>query len=113
MHYYPIDTPCILQIYEGKVDPWVMSDNCTDNVPILIKRATFCSAFAADARDFRQYNSWVRCSHSSHSFMRGPSAFPDCQGWNACMMLPAMQQGCLECLNLWTWARHAVAAVTG
>ena len=49
-----------LQIYEGKIDPWVMSDNCTDNVPILIKRATFCSAFAADARDFRQYNSWVR-----------------------------------------------------
>ena len=52
-----------LQIYEGKIDPWVMSDNCTDNVPVLIKRATFCSAFAADARDFRQYNSWVRlCS---------------------------------------------------
>ena len=49
-----------LQIYEGKVDPWVMSDNCTDNVPVLIKRATFCSAFAADARDFRAYNSWVR-----------------------------------------------------
>ncbi|CAL5218412.1 g88 [Coccomyxa viridis] len=47
------------QIYEGKIDPWVMSDNCTDNVPVLIKRATFCSAFAADARDFRQYNSWV------------------------------------------------------
>ena len=51
---------CVLQIYEGKIDPWVMSDNCTDNVPVLIKRATFCSAFAADARDFRQYNSWVR-----------------------------------------------------
>ena len=50
----------VLQIYEGKIDPWVMSDNCTDNVPVLIKRATFCSAFAADARDFRQYNSWVR-----------------------------------------------------
>ena len=50
----------MLQIYEGKIDPWVMSDNCTDNVPVLIKRATFCSAFAADARDFRQYNSWVR-----------------------------------------------------
>ncbi len=49
----------LLQIYEGKIDPWVMSDNCTDNVPVLIKRATFCSAFAADARDFRQYNSWV------------------------------------------------------
>ena len=49
----------LLQIYEGEIDPWVMSDNCTDNVPILIKRATFCSAFAADARDFRQYNSWV------------------------------------------------------
>ena len=49
----------LLQIYEGKVDPWVMSDNCTDNVPVLIKRATFCSAFAADARDFRSYNSWV------------------------------------------------------
>jgi len=49
-----------LQIYEGMVDPRVMSDNCTDNVPVLIKRATFCSAFAADARDFRSYNSWVR-----------------------------------------------------
>ena len=58
---------CVLQIYEGKVDPWVMSDNCTDNVPILIRRATFCSAFAADARDFRQYNSWVRPTHTSHS----------------------------------------------
>lgn len=66
---YSIDMPCYgLQIYEGKVDPWVMSDNCTDNVPILIKRATFCSAFAADARDFRQYNSWVRHTRASHSF---------------------------------------------
>ena len=37
-----------------------MSDNCTDAVPVLIRRATFCSAFAADARDFRSYNSWVR-----------------------------------------------------
>lgn len=54
------DQLLLLQIYEGKIDPWVMSDNCTDNVPVLIKRATFCSAFAADARDFRQYNSWVR-----------------------------------------------------
>lgn len=49
-----------MQIYEGKVEPWMMSDNCTDNVPVLIRRATFCSAFAADARDFRSYNSWVR-----------------------------------------------------
>ncbi len=48
------------QIYEGKVEPWMMSDNCTDNVPVLIRRTTFCSAFAADARDFRSYNSWVR-----------------------------------------------------
>lgn len=51
----------MVQIYEGKVEPWMMSDNCTDNVPVLIRRATFCSAFAADARDFRSYNSWVRC----------------------------------------------------
>lgn len=79
-----------LQIYEGKVDPWVMSDNCTDNVPILIKRATFCSAFAADARDFRQYNSWVRHNNSSHSFMRDSSAVPDSQGCTTCMVLPAM-----------------------
>jgi hypothetical protein len=59
----------MLQIYEGKVEPWVMSENCTDNVPVLIRRATFCSAFAADARDFRSYNSWVSqitpcCLHS-------------------------------------------------
>ena len=45
----------------------MMSDNCTDNVPVLIRRTTFCSAFAADARDFRSYNSWV-CS--SYSFIR-------------------------------------------
>ena len=103
MHYYLIDMPCyVLQIYEGKVDPWVMSDNCTDNVPILIKRATFCSAFAADARDFRQYNSWVRRSHSSHSFTRGPSAVPDCQGCTACIILPAMQKAGLEIPDLWT-----------
>ena len=40
-----------------------MSDMCTENVPVLLRRATFCSAFAADARDFRAYNSWVclRC----------------------------------------------------
>ena len=84
--------PCMLQIYEGKVDPWVMSDNCTDNVPILIKRATFCSAFAADARDFRQYNSWVRRSHSSHSIMRGPSAVPKCKAAQPRIMLAAMQR---------------------
>lgn len=54
-----------LQIYEGKVEPWQMSDNCTDNVPVLIRRSTFCSGFAADARDFRSYNSWVR--HPVHS----------------------------------------------
>ena len=36
-----------------------MSDMCTENVPVLLRRATFCSAFAADARDFRAYNSWV------------------------------------------------------
>ena len=73
-----------------------MSDNCTDNVPILIKRATFCSAFAADARDFRQYNSWVRHSHTSHSFMKGPSALPDCQCCLVCITLPAMQKVCLD-----------------
>jgi hypothetical protein len=54
------DVCALVQIYEGKVEPWVMSENCTDNMPVLIRRATFCSAFAADARDFRSYNSWVR-----------------------------------------------------
>ena len=48
-----------------------MSDNCTDAVPVLIRRATFCSAFAADARDFRSYNSWVR-AHAP--FRRHPNA---------------------------------------
>lgn len=57
----------LVQIYEGKVEPWMMSDNCTDNVPVLIRRTTFCSAFAADARDFRSYNSWVR-HHSMAAF---------------------------------------------
>jgi hypothetical protein len=37
-----------------------MSDYCTDTVPVLLRRATFCRAFAADAKDFRAYNSWVR-----------------------------------------------------
>ena len=50
------------QVYEGKVEPFTMSDNCTDRVPVLLRRATFCSAFAADARDFRSYNSWVRAT---------------------------------------------------
>ena len=36
-----------------------MSDYCTDTVPVLLRRATFCRAFAADAKDFRSYNSWV------------------------------------------------------
>ena len=48
-----------LQIYEGEVEPWLMSDYCTDTVPVLLRRATFCRAFAADAKDFRSYNSWV------------------------------------------------------
>ena len=48
------------QIYEGEVEPWLMSDYCTDTVPVLLRRATFCRAFAADAKDFRAYNSWVR-----------------------------------------------------
>ena len=81
----------MLQIYEGKVDPWVMSDNCTDNVPILIKRATFCSAFAADARDFRQYNSWVRHRQRRRSSVRGPPTVTEWQGCSACVMLPAMK----------------------
>ena len=38
-----------------------MSDYCTDTVPVLLRRSTFCRAFAADAKDFRAYNSWVRC----------------------------------------------------
>ena len=50
----------VLQIYEGEVEPWLMSDYCTDTVPVLLRRATFCRAFAADAKDFRSYNSWVR-----------------------------------------------------
>ena len=49
----------MLQIYEGEVEPWLMSDYCTDTVPVLLRRATFCRAFAADAKDFRSYNSWV------------------------------------------------------
>ena len=49
----------VLQIYEGEVEPWLMSDYCTDTVPVLLRRATFCRAFAADAKDFRSYNSWV------------------------------------------------------
>jgi hypothetical protein len=48
-----------MQLYEGEVEPWKMSDRCTDNVPVLMRRSTFCTSFAADARDFRQYNSWV------------------------------------------------------
>ncbi len=48
-----------LQIYEGEVEPWLMSDYCTDTVPVLLRRSTFCRAFAADAKDFRSYNSWV------------------------------------------------------
>ena len=52
--------PGPLQIYEGEVEPWLMSDYCTDTVPVLLRRATFCRAFAADAKDFRAYNSWVR-----------------------------------------------------
>ena len=47
------------QIYEGEVEPWLMSDFCTEDVPVLIRRRNFCSSFAADARDFRTYNSWV------------------------------------------------------
>ena len=54
-----------LQIYEGEVEPWLMSDYCTDTVPVLLRRATFCRAFAADAKDFRSYNSWVRSHHFS------------------------------------------------
>ena len=42
-----------VQLYEGEVEPWLMSDNCTENVPILIRRATFCGAFNADARNFQ------------------------------------------------------------
>ena len=40
-----------------------MSDYCTDTVPVLLRRATFCRAFAADAKDFRAYNSWVRAQY--------------------------------------------------
>ena len=54
----------VLQIYEGEVEPWLMSDYCTDTVPVLLRRATFCRAFAADAKDFRSYNSWVRALYS-------------------------------------------------
>ena len=48
-----------VQLYEGEVEPWLMSDNCTENVPILIRRATFCGAFNADARNFHTYSSFT------------------------------------------------------
>lgn len=59
----------MLQIYEGEVEPWLMSDYCTDTVPVLLRRATFCRAFAADAKDFRSYNSWVY-SHNRIPMLR-------------------------------------------
>ena len=58
-----------VQIYEGEVEPWLMSDYCTDTVPVLLRRSTFCRAFAADAKDFRSYNSWVRANISNGSQM--------------------------------------------
>ena len=58
----PIPSFSMVQIYEGEVEAWLMSDYCTDTVPVLLRRSTFCRAFAADAKDFRAYNSWVRSS---------------------------------------------------
>lgn len=49
----------MVQLYEGEVEPWLMSDNCTDNVPVLLRRATFCATFNADARNFQQYSSFA------------------------------------------------------
>jgi hypothetical protein len=77
-------------VYEGKVEPFTMSDNCTDNVPVLLRRATFCSAFAADARDFRSYNSWVRHLH------------------NLLQHVVRMQQGACYALGMPSNARSAV-----
>ena len=75
----------LLQIYEGEVEPWLMSDYCTDTVPVLLRRATFCRAFAADAKDFRSYNSWVRtlitlqqlplCTNCAWELLWSPFAF--------------------------------------
>lgn len=59
-----------MQVYEGEVEPWLMSDYCTDTVPVLLRRSTFCRAFAADAKDFRAYNSWVRFILRIHIIMR-------------------------------------------
>ncbi|CAL8463815.1 g3349 [Coccomyxa elongata] len=56
---YAFPTAPTWQVYEGEVEPWLMSDYCTDTVPVLLRRSTFCRAFAADAKDFRAYNSWV------------------------------------------------------
>ena len=32
---------------------------CEDNIPVLIRRSTFCDAFVAEARTFRIYTSWL------------------------------------------------------
>ncbi len=66
-----------LQIYEGEVEPWLMSDYCTDTVPVLLRRATFCRAFAADAKDFRSYNSWVGSPYHSHC-LQSPRCYLCC-----------------------------------
>lgn len=73
-----LTAPLTMQIYEGEVEPWLMSDYCTDTVPVLLRRATFCRAFAADAKDFRSYNSWVSasclCGASCERTQSAPSA---------------------------------------
>ncbi len=33
--------------------------HCMESVPVLLRKGTFCSAFAAQARVFRTYHSWV------------------------------------------------------
>jgi len=64
------------QLYEGEVEPWLMSDYCTEDVPVLMRRRHFCSSFAADARDFRSYNSWVLSLMLAQ--VRRPADWPLC-----------------------------------
>ncbi len=53
-----------------------MSDYCTEDVPVLMRRRHVCSSFAADARDFRSYNSWVLSLMLAQ--VRRPADWPLC-----------------------------------
>lgn len=33
--------------------------HCYDNIPVLIRRSTFCDVFVAEARLFLRYSSWL------------------------------------------------------